>query len=251
MMVADDLNQPLHAGLVHIQVLHSVMLCSTYRRVCKKFLRTFLLHRIITLNQMLRMTGHVLLLIEAVASNTAGSVSQLSPGNRFLIVPSTKILFARRSNSHPSHGRVLKSRKGQITEVKSSTGSIHQCAESQSLLSQGGRQPHYLNSKTEKVKTILELRREMIAESHFFTTLVNIISSGLDDLEETYPSYEGSKNEYEVPSKCESPIYENAGMIIESDAAGGKTLLLELLHKLYVDKGSCLLSSKELVSKNR
>ena len=252
MAVADDLRQPLHAGLVHIQVLHSAMICSTYRRVCKKFLRTFLLHRIIELNQILPMTSHVSLLIEAVASNITGGVSQLHPGNRFLIIPSTKILFARKSNSHPSYRRVLNSSKGQTAKLIPFAGNIHQCTESESLLPQEGKQPHYLNSKTEKVMTTRELRREMIAESNFFTTVVNSISSGLDNREEScHQSSVGSENEYEVPSKCVSSICENAGMVIESDAAGGKTLLLELLHQIYSGKGSCLLSSKELVSRNR
>lgn len=252
MTVADDLDEPLYAGLVHIRLLHPLMICNTYRRVCKKFLRTFLLHRTIELNQMLPMTSHILLLIEAVAPNTPGSVSQLNPGNRFLIVPSTKIFFARKSNSRPSCDRTLNSNKGCIRELKSSSISPNLCIESQRLLSQGGIQSHHLNSEVQKVETILELRRELVAESHFFTSVINSISSGLENREEnSHPSYPGSKSKYEVPSKCEQSICENAGMIVESDAAGGKTLLLELLHRIYESKGSCLLRSKELVSKNR
>ena len=92
----------------------------------------------------------------------------------------------------------------------------------------------------------------MVAESHFLKSLVNSISSGLSNSDDVpLSSNLRPEKKYEGMSNFDSSICENAGMIIESDAAGGKTFLLELLHQLHGVNRSCLLRSKELISKNR
>jgi hypothetical protein len=242
------------AKTVHVQLQLLSSVSGKCHITCKKFAKVFLSNRRIHLNQILEVSDFLCVRInsiEAAASSSTNRCNELPTAERYFVSSSTKIFFVR-DESFVSDDRFDGTENNSV-EIKHSA--INGSGESDLPSRNQVLCPH--GTHPQRGEVLLKLGRRMIAGKKFFNAVANAIvyavplstkDCALTNAADARTHFLGN-----ITNKLETSesSYSTAGIIVESDIGGGKSLLLQTIFEIYGHKRSRLVSCRNLVSKNR
>lgn len=223
------------------------------RVTCKKFAKIFLSNRRIHRNQILEVSDFLcvrIMSIEGVGSSSTHHYKELVTAQLYFISSSTKILFVK-DKSFVSDDR-YDGTVSNIVEIKHHA--ISSCGES--FLSSENEELCHRDSVPQRGDILLKLKSRIIAGKKFFSAIANAIVYAVPSTKgSAFNKAADSRTHFlsNVANKLEmsESLHTTAGIIVESDIGGGKSLLLQTIFEIYGPKRSRLMSCRNLISKNR
>ena len=252
-MNEESVSEAVTAESVRVQLQLSSSVSGNCRITCKKFAKIFLSNRRIQLNQVLEVTDFLCVQIksiEAADSSSTVCCNELATAALYFISSSTKIIFVR-NGSFSLDDRFDGTENNSVVIKHSAIISTEE-----SDLPSRNETLCFRNSYPQRKEILLKLGNGIIAGKKFFNAIANAIiyavpsrkDSALTDAVDNRTLFLSN-----AASKLEmsSSLHSTAGIIVESDIGGGKSLLLQTIFEIYGHKKSRLISCRNLVSKNR
>ena len=241
------------AKAVRVQLQQLSSVSGKCRNACKKFTKVFLSNRRIHLNQILEVSDFLYVRIKSIevaGSSSTNRCDKLATAERHFISSSTKIIFVR--DGHFVSDDRFDGTENNSVEIKRSaingSGDSNLPSRNQALWSQ--------SCHPQRGDVLLRLGRRIIAGKKFFSAVAKAIVYPVPSTEDCAPTITSDDRTQFLSNfvnklEMSELLHSAAGIIVESDIGGGKSLLLQTIFEIYGHKRSRLVRCRNLVSKNR